>query len=175
VFKCLGDWKMMAVGRHDLSRDRRRTMSGQDARKVLLRGPTDGDVIVLPMGGLEARIVRKASRTETGGHWAVGEAWPDPNFDNPPHTHDEAEAFYVLEGTYTFYTDDEPAEGIGPRHLRVHPAGRGARLPCGPCGRATPLRVAVDGRGRILRRSQTERYRLRRRAVNCECDERIAA
>ena len=55
-----------------------------------------------------------SSRTETGGHWAFGEAWQDPGFDNPPHTHDEAEAFYVLEGEYTFYTDADPTEGIGP-------------------------------------------------------------
>ena len=44
---------------------------------------------------LNARITRKASRTETGGHWALGEARQDPGFDNPPHTHDEAEAFYA--------------------------------------------------------------------------------
>jgi mannose-6-phosphate isomerase-like protein (cupin superfamily) len=114
-------------------------MSEQNASKVLLREPADGDTIVLPMSGLEARIVRKASRTETGGHWAIGEAWQDPNFDNPPHTHDEAEAFYVLEGTYTFYTDAEPVEGIGPGTFVFIPpsavhgfrAGpRGGRLLC---------------------------------------------
>jgi hypothetical protein len=49
-----------------------------------------------------AHIARKAARTETGGYWALGEAWQDPDFDNPRHTHDEAEAFYVLEGTYTY-------------------------------------------------------------------------
>src|SRR5215210_5767424 len=63
--------------------------------EVVLRGPAEGDSIILPMGGLHAHITRKASRTETGGHWAFGEAWQDPGFDNPPHTHDEAEAFYV--------------------------------------------------------------------------------
>src|SRR3954468_1352911 len=87
-------------------------MAERDRPKALLRGPAEGDGIILPMGGLQARIIRKAARTETGGHWAFGEARQDPNFDNPPHTHDEAEAFYVLEGTYTFYTDADPAEGI---------------------------------------------------------------
>jgi hypothetical protein len=46
--------------------------------KVDLRGPAEGDSIILPMGGLRAHITRKASRTETGGHWALGEAWQDP-------------------------------------------------------------------------------------------------
>jgi hypothetical protein len=56
----------------------------QRGPRVLLRWPDDGDRIVLPMGDLEARIVRKASRSETGGHWAFGEAWQDPGFDNRP-------------------------------------------------------------------------------------------
>ena len=77
-------------------------MPEREGPRVVLRGPAEGDGITLPMDGLQARIIRKASRTETGGHWALGEAWQDPGFDNPPHTHDEAEAFYVLEGEYTF-------------------------------------------------------------------------
>ena len=85
-------------------------MPEREEPKVVLRGPAEGDSIILPMGGQRAHITRKASRTETGGHWAIGEAWQDPGFDNPPHTHDEAEAFYVLEGTYTFYTGTAPAE-----------------------------------------------------------------
>jgi mannose-6-phosphate isomerase-like protein (cupin superfamily) len=89
-------------------------MTERQGQKVIVRGPADGDSITLPMNGLEARIVRKASRSETDGHWAFGEAWQVAGFDNPPHTHDEAEAFYVLEGEYTFYTDTDPAEGIGP-------------------------------------------------------------
>jgi len=52
---------------------------------VVLRGPGEGDNIILPMGSLHAHITRKASRTETGGHWALGEASQDPEFDNPPH------------------------------------------------------------------------------------------
>ena len=86
------------------------------------------------MGGLQARVVRKASRTETGGHWAFGEAWQDPGFDNPPHTHEEAEAFYVLEGEYTFYTDNDPAEGIGPGTFVFIPPGAVHGFHTGPEG-----------------------------------------
>jgi mannose-6-phosphate isomerase-like protein (cupin superfamily) len=75
------------------------------------------------MGEHHAHITRKAARTETGGHWALGEAWQDADFNNPPHAHDEAEAFYVLEGSYTFYTDAEPAEDVGPGTLVLIPPG----------------------------------------------------
>ena len=102
--------------------------------KVVLRGPNDGDAIILPMGGLQAHIVRKAARAETGGHWAFGEAWQDPNFHNPPHTHDEAEAFYVLEGTYTFYTDSDPAEGIEAGTFVFIPPGAVHGFRAGPEG-----------------------------------------
>ena len=85
-------------------------MAEQEAPKVVLRGPTEGDSIILPMGLQRARITRKAARTETGGHWALGEAWQDPGFDNPPHTHDEAEAFYVLEGTLAVRVGDGEVE-----------------------------------------------------------------
>jgi mannose-6-phosphate isomerase-like protein (cupin superfamily) len=101
---------------------------------VVVRGPGVGDSIVLPMGGLQAHITRKASRSETGGHWALGDSWQDPDFDNPPHTHDEAEAFYVLEGSYTFYTDSDPAEGIGPGTLVLIPPGAVHGFRAGPDG-----------------------------------------
>ena len=91
--------------------------------RVVLRGPGDGDSMVLPMGPHRAHITRKAARTETGGHWAVGEAWQDPGFDNPPHTHDETEAFYVLKGSYTFYTDADPMEDVGPGTFVLIPPG----------------------------------------------------
>jgi hypothetical protein len=59
-------------------------MPEREGPKVVLRGPAEGESIILPMGRQRARITRKASRTETGGHWAIGEAWQDPGFDNPP-------------------------------------------------------------------------------------------
>ena len=95
----------------------------QERPRVVLRGPGDGDAMVLTMGPHRAHITRKAARTETGGHWAVGEAWQDPGFDNSPHTHDEAEAFYVLEGSYTFYTDADPVEEVGPGTFVFIPPG----------------------------------------------------
>jgi mannose-6-phosphate isomerase-like protein (cupin superfamily) len=109
-------------------------MAERQAPKVVVRGPGEGDTIVLPMGGREAHITRKASRAETEGHWAMGDAWQDPNFDNPPHTHDEAEAFYVLEGSYTFYTDGEAAEGVGPGTLVLIPPGAVHGFRTGPDG-----------------------------------------
>ncbi len=81
------------------------------------------------MLGSSAR--RHASRPEGTG---PSEAWQDPHFDNPPYTHDEAEAFYVLEGTYTFYTDDEPAEGIGPGTFVFIPPGAVHGFRAGPAG-----------------------------------------
>jgi quercetin dioxygenase-like cupin family protein len=98
-------------------------MADTDGPKVIVRGPGEGDNIILPMGPHRAYITRKAARRETGGHWALGDSYQEPNFDNPPHTHDEAEAFYVLEGSYTFYTDADPAEGIGPGTLVLIPPG----------------------------------------------------
>ena len=102
--------------------------------KVQLRGPADGETIDLPMDGLHARIIRKASRTETDGHWAFGEAWQDAGIENPPHTHDEAEAFYVLDGEYAFYTDTDPAEGIGPGTFVFIPPGAVHGFRTGPQG-----------------------------------------
>jgi hypothetical protein len=93
--------------------------------RVVLRGPDDGDAMVLTMGPHRAHLTRKAARTETGGHWAVGVAWQDPGLDNPPHTHDEVEAFYVLEG---------------PRLSDWTPR------------RQAHLLLALDGRGRVLQR-----------------------
>ncbi len=109
-------------------------MPEREEPKVVLRGPAEGDSIILPVGRQRAYVTRKASRTETGGHWAIGEAWQDPGFDNPPHTHDEAEAFYVLEGTYTFYTGAAPAEGVGPGTFVFIPPGAVHGFRTGPEG-----------------------------------------
>ena len=100
----------------------------------MLRGLDDGDSIVLPINGLEAHITRLVSRAETDGHWAFGTGWQDPGFDNPPHTHDEAEAFYVLEGSYTFYTEGDPAEDVGPGTLVLIPPGAVHGFRTGPGG-----------------------------------------
>lgn len=109
-------------------------MPEQELPQVAIIGPGEGETIILPMGGLKAHITRKAARTDTGGHWALGEAWQDPGFDNPPHTHKEAEAFYVLEGSYTFYTDAEPVDDIGPGTLVFIPPGAIHGFRTGPEG-----------------------------------------
>jgi quercetin dioxygenase-like cupin family protein len=101
-------------------------MMEQERPRVVLRGPGDGDSMVLTMGPHRAHITRKAARTETGGHWAVGEAWQDPGFDNPPHTHDEAEAFYVL--------DADPVEEVGPGTFVLIPPGAVHGFRTGPQG-----------------------------------------
>ena len=106
----------------------------QERPRVVLRGPGDGESMILTMGPHRAHITRKAARTETGGHWAVGEAWQDPGFDNPPHTHEEAEAFYVLEGSYTFYTDADAVEEAGPGMFVFIPPGAVHGFRTGPRG-----------------------------------------
>ena len=58
-----------------LVREEDAAMPDEQAPKVVLRGRGEGDNIILPTVGLHAHITRKASRTETGGHWALGEAW----------------------------------------------------------------------------------------------------
>jgi quercetin dioxygenase-like cupin family protein len=110
------------------------SMPDQERPKVALRRHGEGDPIVLAMGHRKAQITRLAGRSETGGHWALGEAWQEPGFDNPPHTHDEAEAFYVLEGDYTFYTDAEPAERLGPGTFVFIPPGAVHGFRTGPEG-----------------------------------------
>jgi quercetin dioxygenase-like cupin family protein len=109
-------------------------MMDQERPRVVLLGPSDGDAMVLTMGPHRAHITRKAARAETGGHWAVGEAWQDPGFDNPPHTHDEAEAFYVLEGSYNFYTDADSVEEVGPGTFVFIPPGAVHGFRTGPHG-----------------------------------------
>src|SRR3954447_11043885 len=97
-----------------------RALAEQEEPKVVMRGPDEGDKIVLPMGQHLAHITRKAARTETGGHWALGEAWQDPGFDNPPHAHDEAEAFYVLEGDVHLLYRLRPGRRRRTGDIRVH-------------------------------------------------------
>jgi hypothetical protein len=79
--------------------------------------------VVLPRVGLQVRIIRTASRTETGGHWAPGEAWQDPGFDIQPRTRDEAEPSTSSKGDYTFYTDTDLVAGVGPGTFVFIPPG----------------------------------------------------
>lgn len=73
---------------------------------VLILRPEDGTTINF-RGAL---IRRKVSRKQSGGSWAVGTGQQDAGFDNPLHTHDEPEAFYVQRGRYTFLTAEGSVE-----------------------------------------------------------------
>lgn len=49
-----------------------------------------------------------ATGEETGGKYAMFEAWVPPGGGPPPHIHErEEEGFYILEGEITFHIGDE--------------------------------------------------------------------
>ena len=67
-------------------------------------GPGEGRVIDLVDFGMTV----KAGSEETGGVVSALEATEPPGFGPPIHVHhDCAEAFYVLEGEYVMYLEDE--------------------------------------------------------------------
>jgi mannose-6-phosphate isomerase-like protein (cupin superfamily) len=65
----------------------------------------------------------KAADSETGGAFALLEAAEPPNFGPPLHIHtNAAEAFYVLEGEYQIFIDDQ---------VHACPAGSFIFIPAG--------------------------------------------
>jgi quercetin dioxygenase-like cupin family protein len=65
----------------------------------------------------------KAAGTETGGAFALLEAAEPPGFGPPMHVHtDASEAFYVLDGEYRIFIDDD---------TYACPAGSFAFVPAG--------------------------------------------
>jgi len=83
--------------------------------------------VIPPDGGDEinfrgATIRRKAARSDTNGAWAIGTGRQDAGFDNPRHTHDEAEAFFVTQGRYVFYAAEAEVEA-GPGTFVFIPPG----------------------------------------------------
>jgi quercetin dioxygenase-like cupin family protein len=87
---------------------------------VKILGPEEGDAVAFRNG---VRMTRKVTSEDTQGRWALGVGEnPHPGFVNTPHTHSEPEAFYVLEGTYTFFTDGDDRE-VGPGMLVFIPPG----------------------------------------------------
>ena len=55
-----------------------------------------------PMGRIAALF--KADGAETSGLYSISEWWLEPNTKGPgPHSHPEDDAFYVLEGTMSFF------------------------------------------------------------------------
>ena len=123
----------------------------QERPRVVLRGPGDGDPLVLTMGPHRAHITRKAARTETGGHWAVGEAWQTP-------------ASITLLTRMTRRRRSTSSKGVTPStptltrggrrsgHLRLHSARSCPRLSDWTARRQAHLPLALDGRGRVLQR-----------------------
>src|SRR5574340_993570 len=53
-------------------------------------------------------IVKATGQTTRGAYDLIEQELP-PGFSPPPHIHHaEDEAFYILEGSFTFYVDGEP-------------------------------------------------------------------
>ncbi len=106
-------------------------MVSESPGSVRIIGPTDGDIIQFRNG---VRMARKITSTDTGHRWALGVGEnPNPGFVNTPHTHSEPEAFYVLEGTYTFFTESDDRE-VGPGSLVFIPPDTRHGFSVGPKG-----------------------------------------
>jgi mannose-6-phosphate isomerase-like protein (cupin superfamily) len=59
-----------------------------------------------PMGRISA--VFKADEAETAQQYSISEWWLEPNCKGPgPHSHDEDDVFFILEGTMSVFVGDE--------------------------------------------------------------------
>jgi mannose-6-phosphate isomerase-like protein (cupin superfamily) len=77
----------------------------ENSRRPYALGPAEGRAIDLGEG---FSVAVKADAPQTGGVVSVLETEEPPGFGPPLHVHhDCAEAFYVLEGEYVMYLDDE--------------------------------------------------------------------
>jgi quercetin dioxygenase-like cupin family protein len=73
-----------------------------DVRAPVVLAPDAGRVY--EMGRMQA--VFKADGSETAGAYSISEWWLEPNTTGPgPHSHDEDDVFYVLEGTVSLLVD----------------------------------------------------------------------
>lgn len=62
-----------------------------------------------PMGRIQALF--KADGEETNNGYSISEWWLEPHTQGPgPHSHDEDDVFYVLEGTMSFLIGDRWVE-----------------------------------------------------------------
>ena len=69
-------------------------------RKPIVLAPGQGRHY--PMGRIGA--IFKADEGETAGAYSISEWWLDPHTDGPgTHHHPEDDAFYVVEGTMSFF------------------------------------------------------------------------
>jgi quercetin dioxygenase-like cupin family protein len=103
-------------------------MTNEDPR-VKVFGREEGELIVFR----GTKLWRKVTADDTGGRWAFGESFNEAGFHNTPHTHSEPEAFYVLEGQYTFYTEDQPRT-VGPHSFVFIPPHTRHGFVAGPDG-----------------------------------------
>jgi mannose-6-phosphate isomerase-like protein (cupin superfamily) len=75
---------------------------------------SSGSVAGTSVQVLTELITFKLTTEETGGDYTLVETITAPGGGVPPHVqHQDAEAFYVLEGTYTFVKNDETVT-LGP-------------------------------------------------------------
>jgi len=99
-----------------------------------------------PMGRISA--VFKADGAETANRYSISEWWLEPKTTGPgPHSHEEDDVFYVLEGTMSFLVGERWVEASAGSFVLV-PGGRfrmGAVRP----GTATrgPRRSCAKARG----------------------------
>src|SRR5262245_53576731 len=74
-----------------------------EGRAPLYRPPGDGRAF--EMG--RVRAVFKADMSETRNAYSISEWWVEPHTKGPgPHSHEEDDVFYVLEGTMSFFVGD---------------------------------------------------------------------
>ena len=96
-----------------------------DQGRPIVHLPGEGRVIDMGAFGMTV----KADATDTGGSFSLLEAAEPPGFGPPMHTHDDAgEAFYVLEGEYLIFMEDQEYR-CPARILGVHSGGMGSRVP----------------------------------------------
>lgn len=96
---------------------------------MIIHGPGQGRQVAFR----GASIVQKVDASETDGRWACGEATQPPGFENPPHSHSEPEAFYVLDGSFTLFGSAQPTE-LGSGTFVFVPSGEIHGFRAGPQG-----------------------------------------
>lgn len=102
-----------------------------------------GEGRAYPMGPV--RAVFKADGAETRGRYSISEWWLEPYTRGPgPHTHDEDDVFFVIEGTISFFVGgawlDAPAGS-----LVIAPGGTAHDFENRTATRAGALNVSVPG------------------------------
>lgn len=76
----------------------------QGSGRPIVHLPGDGRAIDMGAFGMTV----KADASDTGGAFSLLEAAEPPGFGPPMHTHEDAgEAFYVLEGEYLIFLDEQ--------------------------------------------------------------------